>query len=388
MRLNPETLSGSFTDVPQGFDQSMRRAFAQIHSECAQKPPVRRARRLSFGTALLIALLLAAIAVAATLLSHSVFEMTMGATPENGARITQYNLAKQSFGECDVEIREAAYDGMSLYVVYSIRDRSADGLLGEADENGVRYLGGTSMPAMERDDIGWWCDHLWIDGKSVDMPNMSGGETIGGDANGEILYYMMYRLDQVDLYLDGKSVEIAMPIGKRQALDSLVYHEETGLLDMPKAGLIAFRLDCSLREGVTTERPNIVLDAPDFTAKVSEAVYTPIQLYLTLDTQVKPAAMDAFIAENGEGFYDEQGKLLWPYTGLDVIESWSMNLALVDAAGKPVFERMEGFYGCQGAGAERAWYTFPYREDYPREMYLAPTLPVGGADMTRAVRVR
>ncbi|MEG0741457.1 MAG: hypothetical protein RR521_04475 [Clostridia bacterium] len=393
MKLTRDTLNGSFANVPQGFDMAMRRAFAQVHQQEAQSTPPRRyARRLSFGTVALLVLLVAAIAVAATLLTHNVFDITMGATPKNAAGITKYDLAKQSFAHCDMEVKEAAYDGMSLYIVYSIRDRNATELLGEVDEAGIRRPSNEGMIAMEaamaEDNIGWWWDNLWIDGKAVSMPAMSGGETIAGEEPGELLFYMMYRLDQEKLYLSGTNVEIAMPIGENQPFESLVQNEETGELEKPSAGLVTFHLDCSIRSNVTTTTPNVEVDLPDMTAKVSEAVYSPIQMYVTVDAQAKQDAMNAYIAKHGEGYVDEQGRMLWKYSGLDIIESWVSELRLVDGDGKLVFDTLEGFYGHQGASANQAWYTFPYMESYPDEMWLAPMDDNGTADMATALKVK
>ncbi|MEG0864059.1 MAG: hypothetical protein RSI32_06225 [Clostridia bacterium] len=393
MKLTHDTLNGSFTNVPQGFELAMRRAFAQIHQQEAQATPPRRyARRLSFGTVALIVLLLAAIAVAATLLTHNVFDITMGATPKNAAGITKYNLVKQSFSHCDIEVKEAAYDGMSLYIVYSIRDRNATELLGEVDEAGIRRPSDEGMIAMEtamaEDNIGWWRDNLWIDGKAVSMPAMSGGDTIAGEEPGELLFYMMYRLDQEKLYLNGTDVEIAMPIGENQPFESLAQSAETGQLEKPNDGLITFHLDCSIRSDVASTAPNVAVDLHDMTAKVSEAVYSPIQMYVTVDAQAKQDAMDAYIAKHGEGYVDEQGRMLWKYSGLDIIEPWVSILQLVDHEGKPVFDSMDGFYGYQGASKNQAWYTFPYMESYPDEMWLAPMDDKGMPDMATALKVK
>lgn len=391
MKLDKNTLNASFTNAPQGFDAAMRRAFTQIHQkEISIQQPHRYARRLSFGLVALIVLLIAAIAVAATLLSHNVFEITMGATPENAASLTQYNLASQSFEHCDIKIKEAAYDGMSLYVVYSIRDRNAAGLLGEVDEYGIRRLSDDGIAALDaamaQDNIGWWWDNLWIDGKSVNMPSMSGGDTIAGEEPGEALYYMMYRLDQEQLYLDGQNVEISLPIGKKQPMESLVYNDATGQLEKPADGLVSFRLDCSIRTNTVTETPNLLTNAARWDAKVSKVVYTPIQMYVTLDWSIHQEVLDAYIAEHGDGFYQD-GVKYWDYDGLEICGHEIMSMELVTKDGEPVFETMEGFYGCGGCENTQAWYTFPYLESYPDEMWLAPTVS-GEVDMAQAVRVK
>ncbi|MEG2702702.1 MAG: hypothetical protein RSA65_08800, partial [Clostridia bacterium] len=296
MKWNQAALDKTFREVPQGFDMAMERAFSQIHAkERSAKVPCRNARRLSFGMILLLIALLAAIATAATLLRHDLFELTTGSLPNDGASILQYNLAQQSFEECDLTVHEAAYDGISLYVVYGIRDRSADAPLGDQRGDGLPYQSGERTPAMERDDIGWWCDHLWIDGKCVDVPPMSGSVTICSDTPGELLTYWTFRLDQAKLQLDGENVEIALPIGKRQSRDTLIIDPKTGAIQKPSQGLVIFRLNCSIGKQIAYESPNIELDLFNFTARVSKTAYTPIQMYVTIDAQVKPEAMEAYI---------------------------------------------------------------------------------------------
>ena len=60
------------------------------------------------------------------------------------------------------------------------------------------------------------------------------GNSLAGTENGEILYYNLYRLGQEDLFLDGKNVEITLPIGKQQATDTLAHDPQTGELLKPE----------------------------------------------------------------------------------------------------------------------------------------------------------
>ena len=112
---------------------------------------------------------------------------------------------------------------------------------------------------------------------------------------------------------------------------------------------------------------------------------------MTLKLEGNPDSLAKFIEENGEGYFDENGTLLWPYSGMDVYGEWASGLTLVDGDGKEVFPNLQeeyGYvYGCNGYGSEEAEYLFPYLESYPAEMWLAP-VEEGQADMTKAVRVR
>jgi len=333
-------------------------------------------------------LLIGTVALASTLLKQNVFEAILWGSPENAGSVIQYDLAKESFNECDVEVKQAAYDGVSLYIVYSIRERNATELLGEYDEEtGQYYYGEHTFPAMERDQVGWWTDQFWIDGRDVNMPSMSTGTIVGSETPGELLFYDMYRLDQEDLYLDGKNVEIALPIGKQQPYGTLV-SDTNGNTVKPAKGLITFHLDCSVRGSISITHPNLTADLGTHTAAVSEVTYSPIQLYATMRLQVKQSALDAYIAANGAGWYGDDGTL-WPYSGMDVFGDWIAGLQLVDGNGVPVFDAatIAGVYGLGGYDNEHAWFTFPYLETYPDEMYLAP-MNDDTADMTQAVRLK
>ncbi len=384
-----DALAAAVPEAAPIFGSAMRATLAELarqENERQGTPIAKRVmnKRRALTLVLAVLLLVAAVATAATLLARDLFDVTMGDTPTNAASLTQYNLAKETVGSAEITVREAAYDGMTLYIVYSIRDLTATEPLGAADESGERRLREEDYARIEGLGVGWWWDNLWIDGKSVNMPNMSGGEDLPGEENGEALYYMQYRLDQENVFLDGKSVEIALPIGERQAFESLIRTDEG--IAKPEKGMVTFRLDCSSRGQVATEEPNLTTEAAKWRAKVSKVVYTPLQMYVTLDWAVKPEVMAAYIAENGDGYY-ENGVKLWAYDGAEVCGGEIMSMKLVDEGGKPVFETMRGYYGCKGMGAEQAWYTFPYAERYPEKMYLAPE--VGGeVDMAQAVRVK
>ncbi len=388
-------------DMPVGFEAAMRETLNGIAADertreeagdTVMRPTRRRTAKRAAVFALAAVVLMGAVALATGILKHNVFELTVGDNPKAAESIIQYDLAKESFNECDIEVKEAAYDGMSLYVVFSVRDRNAAEPVGEYDpETDTYYVGEDTIPAMQRDGIGWWDDGLWIDGEDVPMPGMSAMNTVGSETPGELLFYNVFRLDQSDIHLNGKNVEIALPIGKEQPRDSLVIDRsgEKPKVRKPEAGLVTFRLDCSLRDDITVDHPNLETKLDELTAKASEVTYSPIQMYLTLDLLVNPDAISVFVAKNGEGVCDENGKLVVAYDGGDVAGDWLNSLELVDGDGKPLFEseKLAGRYGLEGYNAEHAWFTFPYLDAYPERMFLAP-MDGDRADMAQAVRVK
>lgn len=388
-----DALEAAIPEASPAFGRAVRKTLRHIaRDEATHRTPQTSLRKPVLGKrrALVIVLatvlVLAIAAAAATLLRRNVFEVTMGDTPENAAALTRYDLVQETIGDAEIIVREAAYDGMALYIVYSIRDLTATAPFGEVDEDGVNYLRQEDYEQIADLGVGWWNDNLWIDGKRVGMPNMSGGADLPGEQNGEILYYMMYRLDQENIFLDGTNVEIALPIGERQPPESLVITEEPFDIAKPDKGMVTFHLDCSSRAQVRAEPPKILMEGPRWSARVSQVIYSPIQMYVTLDWEIKPEVLEAYIEENGDGYY-EGDVMLWPYDALEVCGGEIMSLQLVDREGNPVFETMEGFYGCGGAGATQAWFTFPYTEKYPEAMFLAPEVD-GAPDMTQAIQVK
>ncbi|MBQ7656613.1 MAG: hypothetical protein IJS41_08915, partial [Clostridia bacterium] len=120
------------------------------------------------------------------------------------------------------------------------------------------------------------------------------------------------------------------------------------------------------------------------TAKVTEAAFTPLMTYITLNLKVNPDAMAAYIQENGAGHKDENGQVIFPYSGMDVFGEWVDSLELVDGNGKLLFP---GHHGQNGYGDGWAEFLYPYLETIPTELFLAP-IQDGAADMTQAVRIQ
>jgi len=384
-------LRTSVPNPPAIFQNTMRDTLAGIAQ--AESPKENQSmknimsKRRILVYVIIAALLIASVAVAAALLNNNVFINTMGTTPENAESITHYNLADEIIGDAEVKVTEAAYDGLSLFISYSIRDLNATEPMGDYDEQcDMRLLTDEDYQAIYALGVGWWVDHIWIDGKSVDMPGMSGGNDVGTDTPGEILYSMQYRLDQEDVYLDG-DVQISLPIGECQSLDSLVIDRENDQVALPDKGMVTFTLDCSTRDRITELTPNAETVGERWSAKVSDVVFTPIQTYVTLDWSVDAGVMQAYIDENGEGYADEDGNIYWPFDGVDAVGIEVQSLQPVDQNGTPVFESWDGFYGNQGIGASQAWFTFPYAETLPDPLYLAPTID-GEIDMSYAILVR
>ena len=120
------------------------------------------------------------------------------------------------------------------------------------------------------------------------------------------------------------------------------------------------------------------------TARATEVCYSPLMTYITLELEAAPGVVEAYQAENGKGYYDEDGNLLWEYSGMDVFGDWICSLRLVDGEGTELFP---GRYGNNGYSDEWAEFLYPCIGDLPEELYLAPFVD-GKADLTQAVKVK
>lgn len=363
------------------FQGAMEQALEQIAREEAH-PPRRHIPRRRMLAVALAALLILSVAVAVAWGRNVIDFFTMD-TVTGSRGMIQKNLGSAAYAHCDITIREAAYDGMSLYILYAVQDRDATQPLGMLDPyTGERYMEDTRTPGMVADNVSWWRDGLWINGVDTDVPGVSRWEYRGTDNPGEMLCYQLWRLDQLGVYLNGQ-VEITLPLGERQPYETLTYDQQRRTL-VPEEGVMTFTLDASIRDSVTVEQPGYRREIGGVTAWVSEAVYTPVQMYLTLNYQVPQAVLDAYIAQQGGQPEDE----LLQYTPMSVVSSWIFDMGLVDGAGTPVQNHTVFLYGCEGLSDSQAWFSFPAMTELPSELYLAPyDYATGAYDLAKGIRI-
>ena len=378
-----------------GYEGVLSLDHTTISVEAAEKP--RRPRHVPrqggrFRRMMLVMLitlgLLGGLAVATTA-NPRLLEVFWGKDFEPSAQASAYiahDLAEMETNGYRVRVEEAVYDGMTLYVRYSIRDMSCDHLLGETNvDTGRRMLNEDEITAFDHAPVGWWTDNLWIDGQNVDMPGLSGGETWAGDENGEIVVSEMYRLDQVGVFLSG-NVQIDLPIGEKQHYDYETWQsmlKEDGTFRKPDAGLVSFTLNCDAPVTHYADGERVIL--PDGTAAwVESADDTPVKLYVTVRFEISDAQREAFRAENGEGYVFPDGTVM-PFDDVDMVGSWVYGLTLVDADGKPLRASLGYGEGNWGVGSGVADYVFSHEDAYPEQVYLAPQTGEDSADMAWAI---
>lgn len=324
-------------------------------------------KKLSFGVALAIMLVLAA-AAAAAVLHWDALEKLVGGNMRNADEVMQSNLHQETVNHVEITIKEAGYDGKTLWLATSYRMLDVDTVFG-AQGNGVSA---ELDEALRKHKVGWWMDAMWINGQDTNTPGNSYSTMDGSDVPGEVITYEAWRLDNENVYLSGRT-EIALPIGDRQSVTDYARREhperynKDGKLMKPDKGMIVFSFTPD-PAGSVTEQPCIKTNLPEATAQVSEVVYSPIMTYITLDIEMKPGSEGASV------------------------DDWAKSLTLVDGEGKEVFAeswRMGLYYTCgwNGYGEDSAEYLFPYRDNWPDELYLAP-MNGDEADMSLAVKVK
>ena len=406
-----EQLTSVTPEMPEHFHRHMEMTLGKIvsqeaHMKESTKKRIRLAGRYSARTMILaaaLAVMVCAAALAAT--GWHVFDslsFMLGTTPPPAAdALMQSNLYQNTVNNVEITVREAGYDGRTLLVQYSYRmldvdtpygvtagemfgDRLPEGMAADAIVEG---LSGDAIDALAAHKVGWNFDQLWINGQGVDMPNNSGSVYQGSDVPGEIICTEYWRLDNEGVFLHDGINQITLPIGESVDAETRrsLADQETRMYRMPESGVVTFNYEVKdIASQVKSFAPNEEKVLPNVTVRVTDATFTPLMTYITLDLKVNPDSLAAFIRANGEGPKNEKGEVMWPYGGIDVFQDWVCSLELVDGQGKLVFP---GHAGQNGYGNEWAEFLYPCLENIPAELYLAP-IEDGVADMTQAVRIK
>lgn len=383
-------------DVPEVFHQRVEafleeKVNQEAHMEASANRAITTGRRIgrrALVFALIALILLGTVAIAAT--HWGIFDALsaiLGTQPPTADSVLQSMVHQETINGVEITIKEAGYDGRTLFLRYSYRLPDVTEPLGKETDYG-RYLQDEDMELLHDRDLGWWVDAFWINGQSMDMANGSGGVCEGSEIPGEIVYTEYWRLDNLDVELNGK-VDIALPIGESQSLEyrQTLFNEETGEYALPDRGVVSFTFDASdTISRVVTLNPRLDTVTPDVTARVTEAAFTPLMTYITLEMEPNPDSLAAYKAVNGEGYFREDGSLMWAFDGLDVYGEWIASLELVDGQGQLIFP---DWYGYNGSSETWAEFNYPYMdaENLPEELWLAPRGD-DTADMTYAIRVK
>ena len=397
-------------EIPEHYRLHVRNAMEHLMEQEEQmkdstKQAVKTAGRFSFKTisiAVLIVVLAGAVALAA--IQWNVFDtlsylVGKNVSPAAGS-LMQENLYQETVNNVEITVREAGYDGRTLLLQYAYRILDVDEAYGitaleefgeplpEGMDAGtfVNYREEEAEKALREHNVGWNFDQLWFNGVGMDMPGGSGATIVGSDVPGEIIHTEFWRLDNMNVTLDGLT-EITLPIGELLPDEEChnLYDRETGMYRMPEKGVISFTYDAkNFASQVKVLRPDRATVLPEGTVTVKEADFTPLMTYITVSLEVNPDTMAAFIAENGENMLDDSGNVITKHGPLDVFEPLFMSLELVDSNGTVLFPDNSGL---DSLGNEEAKFLYPAMETVPDELFLAPVSRDGSVDMNRAIPV-
>lgn len=382
-------LNDLIPDVPENFHQRVEAFLTEkVDREFNEKEHAKRAARTGIRIsrralvfALIAVLALSTVALAAR--QWGIFDalrVIVGQQPPTADHVLQADLHQETVNGVEITVKEAGYDGRTLFLQYSYR------LLDVSEP--LDFPDGESGELLSEYHVGSWVDAFWINGECMDMANNSGSEEQLTDVPGEILRTEYWRLDNLNVALTGE-VTITLPIGETQdlAYRKELYDRETDAYRLPDRGVVTFTLNVGdVLDQVVTLHPCVETVTSDVTVSVSEVSFTPLMTYITLSMEGDPDSLAAYKAEHGEGYTDAQGNVTWPFSGMDVYGEWISSMELVDGQGQRVFPDHYGMNGCSDTWAE---FTYPYLdpENLPDELWMAAVTD-GVADMTQAVRIK
>lgn len=386
MKINEfkDKLASVTPEVPEHFHSRVEMTLENIVSQEVQmkestKQAIRTAGRFSRRTlviALAIVLALGAIALAAT--QWHIFEaisVLTGSAPVRADEFMQRNIYQETRNNTVINIDEVGYDGRILLLQYSyhfldidkpfgisLRDQYGDNIPaylleeqgGDPDKPVPGWGEEEIYKALTKHHVGRNSDSIWINGTKVNAPEMSEEWMQGTKNPGEAVCGLVWRVNNNGVIFDSP-LEISFPLGGEPF---------TFTYDVP-----------DIQSHVKTyhpERETVLLEG---TVKVSETAFSPLMIYITVDTKADPEALAKYMAESDDFQY-----------GGSSFESWLYSLQLVDSEGKVI---ETGSAGLETFNQESAKFLYPYQENLPDELWLAPVYNEDEpADMSEAVLVR
>ena len=371
-------------EVPAHFHSRVEMTLENIVTQEAQmkestKQAIRTAGRFSRRTlaiALALILILAAAAFAATQWNiFGTISYLTGDAPVKADEFMQRDVYKEIRNNTEISVDEVGYDGRILLLQYSYHFLDVDKPFGIS----LRDKYGDNIPPEELEEqggdpdkpvYGWGeeeiykeitahhvgrnSDSIWINGQEVNAPELSEEWMQGTKNPGEVICGLVWRVNYNGVVFDSP-LEISFPIGG-----------ET----------FSFTYDVQdIQSYVKTYHPERETVLPEGTVKVSEAAFTPLMTYITVETKADPDALAKYMEDSD---YEE--------FGISMFYSWLCSLQLVDGEGNLI--ETEG-PGLESAGDDEGKFVFSYQENLPDELWLAPVYEEDQpADMTEAVLVR
>lgn len=212
---NRQRLEKAFPPMDAAFDHAVRSTLENIVQEDTMQVK-RPLRVLAITLALVICLAGTALAVGSGLNLFNFFEDIGSPSPTvqpEAYTLTAHDVASHSFEHTDVAVREAAWDGRVLRILYSVRDRTVDRVFTDEDI----WDGNYDLPGARQDGItaDWGCDYVYVNGVSLCMTGYMASRA--GSEPGEVLVALESDLveriasEKADITL-GDTFEVWLPI--------------------------------------------------------------------------------------------------------------------------------------------------------------------------------
>ena len=212
---NRQRLERAFPPMDAAFDHAVRSTLENIVQEDTMQVK-RPLRVLAITLALVICLASTALAVGSGLNLFNFFEDIGSPSPTvqpEAYTLTAHDVASHSFEHTDVAVREAAWDGRVLRILYSVRDRTVDRVFTDDDI----WTGNYDLPGARQDGItaDWGCDYLYVNGVSLCLTGWMASRA--GSEPGEVLVALESDLveriasEKADITL-GDTFEVWLPI--------------------------------------------------------------------------------------------------------------------------------------------------------------------------------
>ncbi|HPF87197.1 MAG TPA: hypothetical protein PK537_03965 [Candidatus Limiplasma sp.] len=253
---------------------------------------------------------------------------------EAAQSLVQADLYCAQYANCIFRVREAAYDGHQLRIVYSLQDTREGAALAESD------LYASSIAAAQLDGVGC-CDYLTLDGQDVYLEDTF---QLPGEDNAEMLYYISAIIPEEIQVSD--VITIKMPIGELDPATRTRLHDDV-IFTVNTVQAAQYAL-CA--EPVTAVWDNL-------TVEVTRADFSPLDglvqvIYRAADTSL-------------------------PYTRLE--------LRLFTPDGEPVGYQRPAAYSGAGTATDTIITQYIPTEGWPEQMVLAPTLANGSMDADHVI---
>ena len=287
---NRQRLERAFPPMDAAFDHAVRSTLENIVQEDTMQVK-RPLRVLAITLALVICLAGTALAVGSGLNLFNFFEDIGSPSPTvqpEAYTLTAHDVASHSFEHTDVAVREAAWDGRVLRILYSVRDRTVDRVFTDDDI----WTGNYDLPGARQDGItaDWGCDYLYVNGVSLCLTGWMASRA--GSEPGEVLVALESDLveriasEKADITL-GDTFEVWLPIigmgGKDETPEDL--HFTVQNTDLAGVRHIALPEKTVLADGTEIAITNFMI--------------TPIRIYIqatvTLPAGLTDEEIDSYV---------------------------------------------------------------------------------------------